>query len=75
MKAMVIIPDIPYSVLLRRCDMTSPEYLLLKNGVHENNLEQVHVLCNSEQADFLIEYIGRIAQDLLPAVRKIDIPL
>jgi hypothetical protein len=75
MKAMIIIPMASYSNLIARCDVTRPEYLLLKNGVIENNLREVHILCSDDKAKTIIEFVNQAAPELLSAVRHIDIPL
>ena len=76
MNVMLVIPMIPYSTLLSRCAITSPEYLLLKDGLieHHDNQDEVEILCDGEQARLIIDLVTRVAPGLRSAIREIKLP-
>ena len=70
MNVMVVIPMTPYSTLLERCAITSPEYLLLKNGIIErhSNGDEVEILSRFDPftLDLVVELVfalGALAAD------------
>lgn len=76
MKLMVIIPMSAYSSLLDRCEINSPEYGLLKNGIVESRegVDQVNLLCNESQAKGIMDFVARVAPDHASAIQQTNLP-
>ena len=76
MKIMVVIPMPSYAALLGRCQIQSREYRMLKNGVVEKRegIEEVRLLCDSSEADMIVDFVTRVAPEHLPSIRQISVP-
>ena len=76
MKVMVIIPMSSYSSLLGRCEINSPEYGLLKNGIVETreDVDEVNLLCDESQAKRLVDFATRVAPEHASAIQRINLP-
>ena len=79
MKVVVKIPLGLHSDLVSRCELKSPEYRLLKNGIIEDDADRsraVHILCATDIAQKILKLAGfffpqkvdeiTVSQDLLP---------
>jgi hypothetical protein len=73
MKAIVVIPIIPYEALLKQCPVDSPEWLMLSNGLAEDrdSCKFVNVLCDQKQLELLYEFIARTAPEFFPVIEKV----
>jgi hypothetical protein len=76
MKVMVTIPMASHSSLLGRCEINSPEYGLLKNGIVQTRegVDEVNVLCDESQAKRIIDFVARVAPEHASAIRQINLP-
>ena len=76
MKVMVIIPMPSYSSLLGRCEINSPEYVLLKNGVVQTRegADEVNLLCEENQAKKIVDFVTRVAPEHASAIRQLNLP-
>ena len=59
MKVQVTIPMDIYQVLEKSCESKSPEDLLLKNGLIEEDRRSVKILCQVEQALSLLSWASQ----------------
>jgi hypothetical protein len=76
MKMIVIIPMPSYSSLLSRCEISSPDYLLLKNGIVQSRqgVDEVSLLCDESQAKRILDFVARVAPEHASAIRQINLP-
>jgi dUTPase len=68
MKVIVEIPMEAYLLCVTRCGLTSPEYLMLKNGIVQRDSEGnevVQILCNRERAKVLLETVAKVCPEAL----------
>ena len=62
-----------YSGFLGKCDISSPEYEMLKNGLITRDGEQraaVEILCELEDAKRLLDLASRIHPETAPRLEK-----
>jgi hypothetical protein len=63
-----------YDLFVAECDITSPEYAILKNAVisHDGNSgsdrRTIEILCDKEDAFKLLETASRLYPDAVPAI-------
>lgn len=76
MKALVTIPVDIYNALLGRCSMLSREYLILKNGIIQQQAEggtdgaRVEILCEFQRAKFLFDFATLVCPEAAPYIEK-----
>ncbi len=56
MKVQVTIPMGIYKVLETKCEPERPEYLVLKNGLIQEDRRAVNILCGGERASSLVAW-------------------
>ena len=72
MKMMVVIPIEAYNAILEKCDSTSPEYSVLKNGVVTRNRqgnEEVEILCDAAGAKRMMDFAATGCPEVIPFIR------
>ena len=68
---MVVISIEAYKVMLVKCDASRPEYALLINGVivrDSEGKEQVELICGSEDAKRIVDFVATDCPELSPSV-------
>ena len=76
MKALITIPLEIHKTLLSRCSMLSREYLILKNGIIQQEPEGnsngaiVEILCEVQRAKFLFDFATLICPEAAPFIEE-----
>ena len=68
---MIVIPIEAYTAMLTKCDASRREYALLINGVivrDSGGNEQVEIICGSEQAKQIVDFVATQCPELSPSV-------
>lgn len=70
MRVLLVVPMTPYSIIMKKCEMKSLEYPLLKNGIvqHPEGGDEVHFLCTDKQAEAIFDFVARVAPEHLGKV-------
>ena len=68
---MIQLPPEHYDLFVAACEITSPEYTILKNNIaarHQNSDEQptVEILCDMDEAKLLLETARRLYPEAVP---------
>jgi len=70
---MIQLPPEHYDLFVAACEITSPEYTILKNNIaarHQSSDEQptVEIMCDMEEAKLLLETARRIYPEAVPFI-------
>lgn len=74
MKVLIRIPPEQYDLFVAECDITSPQYTILKNALvaHDGNAghdrRTIEILCAEEEAFTLLDTARRVYPDVVPAI-------
>ena len=74
MKVLIRIPPEHYDPFVAKCDLTTPEYSILKNAVIAHHgkpgadQRAIEIVCDKEQALNLLDTARRLYPDVLPAI-------
>jgi len=70
---MIQLPPEHYELFAAACEITSPEYTILKNNIaasHQNSEEPptVEILCDMDEAKLLLETAKRLYPEAVPFI-------
>jgi hypothetical protein len=70
---LIRLPSEHYDLFVAGCEITSPEYTILKNNIvarHQNSDEQptVEIMCDMEEAKLLLETARRLYPEAVPFI-------
>ena len=70
---MIQLPPEHYDLFVAACEITSPEYTILKNNIaarHQNSDEQptVEIMCDLDEAKLLLEAARRVYPEAVPFI-------
>ena len=70
---MIRLPSEHYELFVAACEITSPEYTILKNNIaarHQNSDEQptVEIMCDMDEAKQLLETARRLYPEAVPFI-------
>lgn len=70
---LIRLPPEHYDLFVAACEITSPEYTILKNNIvarHQSSDEQptVEILCDMEEAKMLLETARRLYPEAMPFI-------
>ena len=70
---LIRLPPEHYDLFVAACEITSPEYTILKNNIvarHQSSDEQptVEILCDMEEAKLLLETARRLYPEAVPFI-------
>ncbi|MGZ8529454.1 MAG: hypothetical protein ACXW6J_02300 [Candidatus Binatia bacterium] len=70
---LIRLPAEHYDLFVAACEITSPEYTILKNNIvarHQSSDEQptVEILCDMEEAKLLLETARRLYPEAVPFI-------
>ena len=70
---LIRLPSEHYDLFVAACEITSPEYTILKNNIaarHQNSDEQptVEIMCDMDEAKLLLETARRLYPEAMPFI-------
>lgn len=73
MKEFLVIPKQYHRLLVARAAVLWPEYRALQNGIIVKNPggEEVHILCDSQRIELIMNFAQRACVEALPHIRRV----